>query len=312
MFCNTVRPIEQVLCPVCGRAWIDANAADSADSVARAEAEAIRTMSTDSALPIRRSTHRQGRWIPVLIALVAFGGYWLAVSVATDRNTEPPAAQPVPMTLATSTTQSVQTPPNTLPPATTTTAPPPTTATVPPTTTTTTTLPLLRVGEPIALDDLRLGAFALGGFAFGEPADAPLAGLVGSFGQPTAIGVADESWGLCPGDAGRVISFGGLHVITLDAEGTETFAGYMLEPSNDETDGLATFSNAGLASTLQEMDEIYRGFDVVPTAEGVIWIVSSFNDGGTLLWGTAAGQSPDTTLASLASPRPCDGGPTID
>lgn len=311
VFCNTVRPIEQVLCPACGRGWIDASAAESVDSVVRAEAEAIRTITTDPALPIRRSTYRKAWWVPVVGAALVFGVYWLAVAVLGDDGSADTGPIATPTTLAPSTTVAVELPPTTLPPPTTTTPPAPstTTATTPPTTTTTTTtLPPLPIGDAIPLEDLQLGAVELGAIAFGTAADEALPDLVATFGQPSAIDDATESWGLCSGDTGRVITFGGLHIITVTADGSETLAGYILDTAGTASDSLVTFSGVGLGSTLDEMSDTYRSFTTDVSDATASWVVSSFNDGRTLLWGTST-DADSPVVDRIASPRSCDGGP---
>jgi hypothetical protein len=309
VFCNTVRPIDEVLCPACGRGWIDTSASDSADSVARAESAAIRTISTGAALEIRRANYRKAWWVPILVAAVVFGVYWALVTIIGGTAGTEPEPVTVPTTLGPTTTAAVELPPTTLPPPQT----PPTTVTPSTTTTTTavttTTVPPLAAGDPIPIDDLRLGAIELGEFAFGSPAAELLARLVGTFGQPTSISDASPEWGICSDDGGQVFTFGGLHVVTIDAPGGADFAGFVVEESGTASDGLSTFSGVGLGTTIAEMDEVYRSFQTSVAGGTTTWIVSSFNDGHTLLWGTAAGDSADAVVDRIASPRACDGGP---
>lgn len=305
VFCNTTRPIEQVLCPSCGRGWIDTSAVDSVDTVVKAEAEAIRTITTGEALPVRRSTYRRGWWLPLAIAAVVFGAYWGVVTVldgeGTTTTTSPVAA---PTTLAPTTTAPVLAPPTTLPAPTATTTPPTTT-----TSTTTTTLPTLAVGEEIPIDELRLGAIELGPLAFGTAADAVLPDLVATFGQPTAIAEATPAWGLCAGDAGRIVTFGGLHIITLNDDGSERFAGFVVEPAGAASDELQTFSGIRLGSSIGDLTDTYRSVSLDVGDEATTWVVASVNDGRTLLRGTAQGAGDDAVIDRIASPSVCDGGP---
>lgn len=309
VFCNTTRPIEQVLCPSCGRGWIDTSAVDAVESVAKAEAAAIRTITTDKALPVRRSTYRKGWWIPLLVALIVFGGYWAVVNLVDGEPTTDAAPAP-PSTLAPTTTAPVASPPTTLatttlPPATTTTTAPATT-----TTTTTTTLAPLPIGTAIPIDDLRLGAVELGDLAFGTPADEVLPDLVATFGQPTAIADASTAWGLCSDYTGRVVTFGGLHIVTVNDGATERFAGFVVDRAGTASDDLQSFSGIGVGSTIAELTDTYRSTTIDAGETSTVWIVTSVNDGRTLLWGTAAGADEQATIDRIASPNPCDGGPT--
>lgn len=313
VFCNTVRRVDEVLCPACGRGWIDASAADSGASVARAEAAAIRTIATGKAPRVRRSTYRKAWWAPLVVASVVFGAYWLIVTLAGSDDTTTSDTLMVTTTASPTTTSALQTPPTTLSPTgtpTTTVAPATTTTTAPePATTTTTVEPGLPAGDPIALDELRLGAIELGPLPFGSAITDVLPRLVGTFGQPTAYGVAGEEWGLCGGDSGRVITFGGLHIVTVDTDAGETFAGFVLERAGTASDQLLTFSSVGLGATLAQLNDTYRSFDVTIGDQDTAWIVSSFNDGHTLLWGNAKGTGPDAVVDRISSPRACDGGP---
>lgn len=304
VFCNTTRPIEQVLCPACGRGWIDAPAIDSVQSVAKAEAAAIRTLSTDLAPAVRRSTYRARWWVPVVVAAVVFAGYWGIVSVLDDTGAETAVPPSAPTTLAPTTSAPVEAPPTTLPPATTS-----TTAT---TTTTTTTLAALPVGQAVDLDDLRLGAVELGPYAFGTAAETVLPDLVATFGQPTDIATATPQWGICDGDTGSVYGFGGLQVITTLRDGVEEFAGFVLEEAGTPSDGLQSFSGIGIGDTVGDLTVTYRTTDVRVDGSETSWIVRSANDGRTLLWGTASGDGADAVIDLIASPRPCDGGPSAE
>ncbi len=280
--------------------------------MAKAEAAAIRTITTEKALPVRRSTYRKGWWVPLVVAAIVFGGYWAVVNLVDGERAPQaaPAVPTVPTTLAPTTTAPVVSPPTTLPA---TTLPPATTTTTvaPTTTTTTTTLPPLPTGTPIPIDDLRLGAVELGDFAFGTPADEVLPDLVATFGQPTSITLASTAWGLCSEDTGRVLTFGGLHIVTLDDGATERFAGFMVEPAGTASDELRSFSGIGVGSTLGELQDTYRSTVVDAGDTAATWIVASVNDGRTLLWGTAAGSGDQAAIDRIASPHACDGGPSI-
>jgi hypothetical protein len=305
VFCNTTRPIEQVLCPACGRGWIDAPAVDAVQSVAKAEAAAIRTISTDPAPTVRRSTYRARWWVPLVVATVVFAGYWAAVSILDDTGAPSTASPSPPTTLAPTTTGPVAAPPTTLPP-------PTTSTTAAPSTTTTTTVPPLPAGQAVTVDELRLGVIELGEFAFGTAADVVLPDLVATFGQPTDIASATPAWGVCAGDSGVVYTFGGLHVITTEGDGVEELAGFVVEAAGTASDDLKSFSGIGVGDTVGDLTTTYRSVDLSYDESVTTWIVRSTNDGRTLLWGTAAGGDADAVIDLIASPYPCDGGPSPD
>lgn len=177
-------------------------------------------------------------------------------------------------------------------------------------------LPLIpAAGEPVALEDLTLGAFALGPFEFGDRNDQVLGRLVRTFGQPDDIFPATEEWGLCSNHEGRVVRFGWLNTVIRDDAGDEILIGYRLGPPEDgslhPTARLTTLSGARVGDTLQRLRDIYIDPNVrvvdPPAGPGFILVRSS--DTRTLLWGPMTGTTSEDLIDGIYSPRSCDGGP---
>lgn len=227
--------------------------------------------------------------------------------------------EPSPPAVAPTTTSIVSTtdPVATTSVPTTTTAP--TTTTSSTTTTTTTTQPpvptIPPLGEPIPLDQLTLGAFALGPLTFGDDDSNALGRLAATLGQPDEVSTIGEAEGLCPTETGRAARFGWLTALTRDEAGDEVLVGYRLEqpPSgdaNDPTSELETISGAAIGDTLPTWNSIY-GTSIVRTTEidgtpHLLLLRSS--DERTLLWGPLTTDDPPVVVG-IYSPRPCDGGP---
>lgn len=268
---------------------------------------------------------RRRRWVfPVAITAAAVAVYAVVFLVLIERSgpeDEPPDAASTTVadtepatTVATSapdtstTTQSPAT--STTAGATTTTTttePPPTTTTLP---------PIPAVGEPIALEDLTLGAFSLGPLSMPGNSDANALGrLVATFGQPDERWSIGEADGLCPTDTGTAARFGWLTVFVRDGDEGEFLVGYRVErpaegPDDHPTGGLLTISGAAIGDTVADWNRTYRT-SVVTTAEidGVpVLLLLRSSDERTLLWGPLDDSDP-AQLTGIYSPRPCDGGP---
>ena len=181
VFCGTARRGSVALCPTCGRPWIDqvpAEAAVSTPLVRRGDAT-VATVTKDGKtaevppLPAPSPPPNRTPWyiaaaadIGAIALYVLFFGVW----ISGEGEDDPTAVVSLPPTSVT---------PTTPPPTTATTAAPTTTTSSTTTTSTTTTLPLIpAAGAPVPLDELTLGAFALGPFDFGDSASATLGRLV--------------------------------------------------------------------------------------------------------------------------------------
>ena len=266
--------------------------------------------------PPRSFMRRHWLLISLLVAVVLVYGTILFVdSGSTDPGTTLVATTTTAPTIVVPATSIV---PTTAPP---TTAAPTTTTS---TTTTTTTLPPIAIVEPAYdPDDLTLGAFALGPISFGNSDPDVIGRLAATFGQPDSILPADEKWGLCQDDTGRVLEFGYLSVIMRDIEGGEELVGYRQRLKDRQPDpadlsgDLRTISGLGLASRLSDARQLYSR---VVTAElaaqqdetlppgSPIFIVQRSSDGRTLIWGELS-DDDDAVVRSINSPNVCDRGP---
>ena len=201
-----------------------------------------------------------------------------------------------------------------MPPETTTVPPSTTTSTTTTTTTTTTTLPPIAEGAPIPVDDLTLGAFALGPLQFGSNGTTALERLAGTFGQPTQIAeLAGGDLGICESDTGRAVRFGWVTAIVIGDEGDETFVGYRYDegPDGHPSAGLRTLSGATIGNTVAEVDAIYVGpLVAIGEVDGSphVFVLRS-SDRRTLLWGPLDGSDTDAAVLGIHAPYWCDDGP---
>ncbi|HEX9854973.1 MAG TPA: hypothetical protein VGC47_06640 [Acidimicrobiia bacterium] len=311
IYCGAERRRDAMRCPHCERMWPDRTVtAIRIDLDDVSEAEQVRAGA--GPVPQQPAPKRAARiWVPVGVAVAALGAYLVLFGLILDGG--PPDEDAAPQT----TLPSQETSPATASPSEPSTTAAPTTAapttTVPPTTTATTLAPIEAVGDAIPIDELSLGAFALGPLDIGSPAHDAVGRLVATFGQPDAvIETLDASVGLCDGVAGRLVSWGGLGLVLAGDGEAEAFAGYRLELDADDgpTNGLRTLSGLGLGDTWEQVEAIY------PTATGVDiggapgFIVSRSSDGITLIWGSLAESGSTALVTGIHSPRPCDGGPT--
>lgn len=152
--------------------------------------------------------------------------------------------------------------------------------------------------------------------------------LVATFGQPDSIEAADEGYGLCPGETGRVIEFGYLTVITRAGDDGEAIVGYrqrMQGFAPDHPSGaLRTISGLQLGDSLSGVQRLYSRVvtaeltepqDETLPAGSQIYVVQRSSDGRTLIWGGLANaedaedQFDDPPIRSINSPNSCDRGP---
>ena len=318
VFCGTSRRASVALCPTCGRPWIDQTPAEAivAPPLIRRGDETIAPAAPDEAAavmpPLPRPTPPPNRtpwFIAAAVVLVAVAIYVLTFGmwISGSADEDPTAGVPVPPITPT---------PTTAPPTTTTLPPTTTTSSTTTTTTTTTPLPLIpAAGESVPLEELTLGAFALGPFEFGKTNDQALGRLVRTFGQPDDIIAADEEWGLCSNDEGRVIRFGWLNAIFEDRGEDAVLIGYRVgEPEGGTlhpTARLTTVSGARVGDTLDKLRDIYIDSNVrtVEPPDGPGFILVRSGDLRTLLWGPLSDTTDSGQVEGIYSPRSCDGGP---
>lgn len=315
VFCGNEFPVELERCPTCGRPWIDQRISE----VAEGSIVPLGEVGEVAESPIETEPERR---IPLWliaggVALVAITVYGIVFSLlltdGSDGDDVTAGATTTTATTAPATTVATTTPPQqttTVAPQTTTTPPPTTTST---TTTTTTTLPPIAEGAPIPIDELTLGAFALGPLQVGSNGTTALERLAGTLGQPTQIiDLAGGDLGICGTDTGRAVRFGWVTAIVI-GESDETFVGYRYDtgPAGHPSAGLQTLSGATIGNTVAEVDAIYVGPRVeIGEVDGQphIFVLRS-SDRRTLLWGPLDGSDEDAVVQGIHAPYWCDDGP---
>lgn len=201
----------------------------------------------------------------------------------------------------------------------TTTAAPTTTTTVATTTTTSTTTttvpPIEPEGDPIPVEDLTLGAFALGPFGF-NASTSYLGRLVASLGQPDAMTEADIELGLCPEDEGTAYSWDGLTAIFRIDDDTEILVGYRLDETGSDhpTQEITSRSGLELGHTIEDLDNIYlqSGIALQEIDDTPHFLLLRSSDSATLLWGPTTNLERTGVIEGIYSPESCDRGPRPD
>ena len=259
--------------------------------------------------------------LPLIITSAAVAVYAIvfATLIAGSGPEDPAAAPPATTTVNDPAATTIATEPSSAGPFPTT-APAQTTLTPPPTTVVEITTPpaptIPPVGDPIALEDLALGAFALGPLDFNDGDINALGRLVSTFGQPDEAYPIGEPDGLCPTESGTAARFGWLTAFLRDEDGTDVLVGYRLEEPVEgglghPTAELKTISGAVIGDTIEEWNTIYRAFGGVIEQEvdgTPVLLLLRLSDERTLLWGPLTDGDP-VLVTGVFSPRPCDGGP---
>jgi hypothetical protein len=342
VYCGTTRPTTTETCTKCGRGWIDERIAGGAGAPATgAGTPATGAGATEPAgiadvkpypsidhnvpalTPLPEPQSRRRLWVGLLsvaaivIVVVVVGIVMNGGTPDTEDTVPLGSGEPGTTTATVSPTLApTDTAPSSTVPSTTlasSTQAPPAAST---TTTTVTAAPLPTfevIGDPVPINELPLGAFAIGPFDFDTDAANPIGRLVATFGQPDRLVDADESWGLCPGEAGRAITWGPLTIVTNGTDGAdETLTAYRLGPfigtdAEHPAAQLTTLSGLAVDDTAQQIETIYanstvdyRDVDGVPSFR-----LLRSNDDRLLLWGPIV----DGAVAGIYSPRPCDQGP---
>lgn len=178
------------------------------------------------------------------------------------------------------------------------------------TTTTTATpvdvVPYTAVGQPLALDDLKLQTGGMGDIALGTDAADAIGRLMATFGDPTSDTgpiTSTGDYGACEGGTVRIIKWGALAaVVIIDDNGTETFAGYRLDLTYDgaatsEAVDIETRSGLKLGNSVTKLREIYSDYDVEivndPTYGRVFELRGG--SGNLLLWGPVSDTGTEGT-----------------
>jgi hypothetical protein len=197
--------------------------------------------------------------------------------------------------------------------ATTTTGTPTTTTTVAPTTT---TLPLLTVipnGAPIPLSELRLGAFGLDPFAFGDNFNTVLGRLGASLDEASEVGrpgISNGEFGTCAGDVIQTVRWGRLLVIGMeDDAGMMAFTGYRIDATYDSFryPAVRTISGVGVGDSVGALESAYQRVSYLnDESVGLVFQVRG-GDGALLIWGPVTSSDATGEIVGIYSPNSCTG-----
>lgn len=180
------------------------------------------------------------------------------------------------------------------------------------TTTTTTTAtpadfePYQAVGQPLPLSDLTLQTSGLGVVALGSDAAEAMGKLIATLGEPTSDTgpiTSTGEYGACEGELVRIVKFGALAaIIVVDADGTETFAGYRLDLMYEDAAtsiavDMETRSGLKLGHNVGDLRRIYESLDVDIVNDGDFGRVFELRggSGNLLLWGPVSDSGDEGT-----------------
>jgi hypothetical protein len=197
--------------------------------------------------------------------------------------------------------------------ATTTTEATTTTTTVAPTTTTLPALTVIPSGQPIPLSELRLGAFGLGPFSFGDDYNTVLGRLGASLDEASEVGhpgISNGEFGTCAGDLIQTVRWGRLLVIGVENDaGVMSLAGYRLDSTYDtfRYPGIRTISGVGVGDRISALESAYSRVSYLnDESVGLVFQVRG-GDGSLLIWGPVTSNDATGEIIGIYSPNSCVG-----
>ena len=176
--------------------------------------------------------------------------------------------------------------------------------------------PYQAVGDLIPLEDLTMKVDSIGPISFGTPAAESIGRLISSLGDPaedTGPVVSTGAFGACAGKLVRIVRWGPfVAVVVVDADGTETLAGYRLDFSygdiNHEATDLQTLSGLKAGQSVVALEDIYENFqisyEVIPEL-GTTFQLRSSNSGNLLLWGPVTSGDSNGIVLGIYAPDAC-------
>ena len=170
------------------------------------------------------------------------------------------------------------------------------------------------VGDPLAIEDLRLATNGMGPIGVGDDGDTVLGQLAATFGQPDSDSgtvIATGEFGACPGESIQVVHFGPLAIIITDPDLTPVFSGYRLDLGFGNLESraaeLQTVSGLKAGDTIEALETIYSGFNIdyeVAGDTGLVFLLST-EGGRLLLWGPVTSAEQDGRISGIYSPDSC-------
>lgn len=315
VYCGTSRSVAKPICPSCGHTWIDTIFGEElpplTPEIVAASIEERQALGAAAVADEPDPGTRRRPWGLLLGALLGLTIVAIALSAILgsdgDDNalatttTIPATTTPADTTVVTTTSPTTTSPTTTATPTTSTT-----------TTTTTTLPPIEAAGSPVAIQDLTLGAFALGPFSLNSDT-AYLGRLVASLGQPDSGSVAGTDSGLCAGEEGVAYTWDGFTAIFRTDGDSEALVGYRLDATGSDhpTQSITSRSGLEVGHTVATLDAIYLQSGLAFTEiDGTLhFVLLRSSDNATLLWGPVSNSEPDGFVEGIYSPRACDGGP---
>ena len=176
--------------------------------------------------------------------------------------------------------------------------------------------PYVAAGDPVPIDDLTLQVDTIGPIAFGTEANEAVGRLIASLGDPDADDgpmVSSGAFGTCQGDVERLVRWGPfIAIVTVDADGAETFVGYRLDFSygdlNSPATDLATLSGVRAGDPVLRLEQVYETFDLryeVMAELGNTFQLYGRNSGELLLWGPVTSSESNGIVLGLYAPDAC-------
>jgi len=197
----------------------------------------------------------------------------------------------------------------TLPPTSTTA--PTTTTTVPQTTTTLPPLTIIPSGQPIPLSRLRLGAFGLEPFTFGDDFNTVLGRLGASLDEASDVtrpGASNGEFGTCAGDVIQTVRWGRLLVIGAeDDQSVMRLVGYRIDANYDtfRYPAVRTISGIGAGDTVRQLESAYSRVSYLNDESlGLVFQVKG-SDGSLLIWGPVTSNGAAGEVTGIYSPNSC-------
>ena len=155
--------------------------------------------------------------------------------------------------------------------------------------------PIVAVGDPIPLSELKLVSNDIGPLDFGADGDEVPGRLAATFGpvtDDTGFIVGDGSFGECPGWSIRVVRWGPLNVVLHGEAGDSAFVSYRLDLRyggvTSPTTDIATLSGFRVGQDVAALESTYSSFYIEYTVEegvGLTFQLKLSQNEEVLLWG---------------------------
>jgi hypothetical protein len=171
------------------------------------------------------------------------------------------------------------------------------------------------IGDPISVTELTMSSNDIGPLDFGDDGDEVLGRLAATFGEPDrdeGFLIGNGSFGECPGDSIRLVTWGPLLIVVQGEPGNSSFVSYRLDLAygglTSDARELATLSGLQVGNTVSQLESIYSGFVIeyrVDATAGVVFELRSQRGGDLLLWGPVESEDSEALVTGIYSPNSC-------